>query len=44
MTYPQILGDSTAGVMAELEPDVMGPNFGGKVFGFTYRNPKEKGQ
>lgn len=44
VVHPQILGDATAGIVVEVGPDVKGLNVGDKVFGFTYRNKKEKAQ
>lgn len=43
-TYPQVLGDSTAGTVVEIGPDVKALQVGDKVFGFTWRERKEKGQ
>jgi len=42
--HPQVLGDSTAGTVVELGPDVRNLKIGDKVFGFTWRSQVEKAQ
>ncbi|KAL1605773.1 hypothetical protein SLS59_003577 [Nothophoma quercina] len=42
--HPQVLGDSTAGTIVEVGPDVKRLKVGDKVFGFTWRTQAEKGQ
>ena len=42
VTHPQILGDGTAGIVAEVGEEVKGLKVGDQVFGFTWRNQKEK--
>jgi hypothetical protein len=42
VTHPQVLGDGTAGTVVEVGPDVKRLTVGDKVFGFTWRNQKEK--
>ena len=43
VTHPQILGDTTAGTVVEVGPDVKRLKVGDKVFGFTWRSQTEKG-
>ncbi|KAF9258274.1 GroES-like protein [Marasmius fiardii PR-910] len=43
VNYPQVLGDGVAGTVVELGPDVKRLKVGDKVFGFTWREQKEKG-
>ncbi|KAF2815411.1 GroES-like protein [Mytilinidion resinicola] len=40
--HPQILGDGTAGTVVEIGPGVNNLKVGDKVFGFTFREQKEK--
>lgn len=40
--HPQVLGDSTAGTVVEIGPDVKRLKVGDKVFGFTWRSQVEK--
>ena len=42
VTHPQVLGDSTAGTVVEVGPDVQRLRVGDKVFGFTWRSQAEK--
>jgi NADPH:quinone reductase-like Zn-dependent oxidoreductase len=42
VNHPQVLGDSTAGTVIELGPDVKRLKVGDLVFGFTWREQKEK--
>lgn len=42
VTPPQILGDGVAGTIVAVGPDVRRYEPGDKVFGFTWRNAKEK--
>ena len=42
--HPQVLGDSTAGTVIEVGPDVQQLTAGDKVFGFTWRTQAEKAQ
>ena len=42
--HPQVLGDSTAGTVIELGPEVRNLKIGDKVFGFTWRSQVEKAQ
>ncbi|KAF1841245.1 GroES-like protein [Cucurbitaria berberidis CBS 394.84] len=42
--HPQVLGDTTAGTVVEVGPDVKNLKVGDKVFGFTWRNQAEKAQ
>lgn len=42
--YPFVLGDSTAGIVSAIGPDVKNLKVGDRVCGFTYRNNKERGQ
>jgi NADPH:quinone reductase-like Zn-dependent oxidoreductase len=40
--HPQVLGDGTSGTVVEVGPDVKRLRLGDKVFGFTWREAKEK--
>ncbi|KAF2659117.1 GroES-like protein [Lophiostoma macrostomum CBS 122681] len=40
--HPQVLGDGTAGTVVEVGPDAKRLKVGDKVFGFTWREAKEK--
>lgn len=40
--HPQVLGDSVAGTIVEIGPDVKRLKLGTRVFGFTWRNQTEK--
>ncbi len=40
--HPHVLGDSTAGTVVEIGPDVKRLKVGDKVFGFTWRSQVEK--
>ena len=40
--HPQVLGDGTAGTVVEVGPEVKNLKIGDKVFGFTWREAKEK--
>jgi len=40
--HPQVLGDGTAGTVVEIGPGVKNLKLGDKVFGFTFREQKEK--
>jgi NADPH:quinone reductase-like Zn-dependent oxidoreductase len=40
--HPQVLGDSTAGTVVEVGPEVKALKVGDQVFGFTWRMPAEK--
>ena len=40
--HPQVLGDGSAGTVVEVGPDVKRLRVGDKVFGFTWREQKEK--
>ena len=40
--HPQVLGDGTAGTVVEVGPDAKLLQVGDKVFGFTWREQKEK--
>jgi NADPH:quinone reductase-like Zn-dependent oxidoreductase len=42
VTHPQVLGDGTAGTIVEVGDDVKRLKVGDKVFGFTWREQKEK--
>lgn len=42
--YPHVLGDSIAGIVTGLGPETKHFSVGDKVFGFTFRNQKERGQ
>lgn len=42
--YPFVLGDGTSGIVSAIGPDVKNLKVGDRVFGFTYRNNKERGQ
>ncbi|KAI1619245.1 chaperonin 10-like protein [Exophiala viscosa] len=42
VTHPLVLGDSLAGTVVEVGPDVTLLRVGDKVFGFTWRNQAEK--
>src|SRR5271156_2626252 len=42
VNHPQVLGDGTAGTGVEVGPGVKRLKIGDKVFGFTWRNQKEK--
>jgi NADPH:quinone reductase-like Zn-dependent oxidoreductase len=42
--HPQVLGDSAAGTVVEVGPDVERLAVGDKVFGFVWRTPAEKAQ
>lgn len=43
-SYPHVLGDSVAGIVTAIGPDVKNLNVGDLVFGFTFRSQKERGQ
>jgi NADPH:quinone reductase-like Zn-dependent oxidoreductase len=42
--HPQVLGDSAAGTVVEVGPDVNRLTVGDRVFGFTWRSQAEKAQ
>lgn len=42
--HPQVLGDSTAGTVVEVGPEVKRLKVGDKVFGFTWRSQVERSQ
>lgn len=42
--HPQVLGDTAAGIVVEVGSDVRRLQVGDKVFGFVWRESKEKGQ
>jgi len=42
-SYPQTLGDSVAGTVVEVGPESKRLSVGDKVFGFLWRNDKERG-
>ncbi|KAH7130049.1 chaperonin 10-like protein [Dendryphion nanum] len=42
VTYPQVLGDGSAGTVVEVGPAVKKLKVGDKVFGFTWRSQQEK--
>ncbi|KAH7068943.1 chaperonin 10-like protein [Paraphoma chrysanthemicola] len=42
--HPQVLGDSVAGTVVKIGPEVKKLNVGDNVFGFTWRNQTEKAQ
>jgi NADPH:quinone reductase-like Zn-dependent oxidoreductase len=44
VTHPQVLGDSTAGIVVEIGSGVKRLKVGDKVFGFTWRTQSEKAQ
>ena len=44
VTHPQVLGSTLAGTILELGPEVKSLKKGDRVFGFTWRSQKERGQ
>jgi NADPH:quinone reductase-like Zn-dependent oxidoreductase len=42
VTHPQVLGDGLAGTVIEIGPQIKNLKVGDKVFGFAWREQKEK--